>query len=306
MGLRIFDRRSNRQVASWESTEGNPFAWLMVPHTERNISRRDIMRLLNPLRGLDEFGFPQDFPGGFFNRRNWNFLIKVELQWRVTQVAGAIWENNGLCNVFRLLEQRQIPSWRQGRDALLELMREQPQRQRAEIKRNDANRMAAVLLFEFAEGCGRNNETHFTESDAFQRQLNLNDSLLIRSISQFYSEMRASNMTDETRFIQSRATQSIPISLPFSPDHTDTIRQSWEKHIDAWNNNPNMFIVGGMIGTITKNNDKFRVQLRNPMSLSSLALRHLMRNIETPGPFRTTIQTFTFDLTLERFRELRR
>jgi hypothetical protein len=164
--------------------------------------------------------------------------------------------------------------------------------------------MAAVLLFEFAEGCGQNNQTHFTESDAFQRQLNQDDMLLKEAVGQFYREMRTSNMIDETRFIQSRANEFVRINFAFSPDHTETIRESWDKHRHAWNNNPNIFIVGGMSGRITKSDDKFRIFFRNPMSLSSLALR-LKRNIEAPGPLRTTIQTFTFDLTLEQFRGFR-
>ena len=128
---------------------------------------------------------------------------------------------------------------------------------------------------------------------------------LNEAIGKFYQEMKSSNITDETKFIQSYPNESFSTNFSFSPDHTGSIKESWEKHIQTWNNNSIVFIIGGMRGTITKKGDKFRVYFYNEMGLYSLAL-HSMNNVNTPEPLRTTIQTFTFDLTLEQFKKYKR
>jgi len=284
----------------------NPFMWLMIPRNNKNISIEDIKNFFKSLLpGYNKYGFPKeftnDFVGFILDRASLTLEIKVELHWRLIQVAGAIWENDGLSNVLRLLEQGKLPSWEEGKNALEKLTSQQ----RAEIKKNDANKMSALLLYEFAIGSTEYNQTDFTESDAFTKQLNKDDMLLKETIGRFYDEFKVSNITDETTLIQLYPNKAFPTRFSFSPDHTGSIKESWEKHIQAWNNNPVVFVIGGMRGEITKIGDKFRLYFYNEMGLYSLAL-HSISNVDAPGPLRTTIQTFTFDLTLEQFRKYKK
>ena len=269
------------------------------------IFRKDFFLSLFSNKNRDNF-FPQEISNSFIDfilgkATSLTFEVKVELHWRLIQVAGAIWENDGLANVLQLVKQGKIPSWKNGKSALEQLTA----LQRADIKKNDANKMSAILLYEFAIGSTENRQTDFTENDAFTKALNKDDMLLKEAIGNFYDKMKETNITDETKFIRSLLNETFRTGFTFSPDHTSSIKESWEKHIQAWNNNPIVFIIGGMSATITKHGNYLRVRFYNEMGLKSLAL-HLANNIDTPGPLRTTIQTFTFDLTSEQFRKYNR
>jgi hypothetical protein len=301
----IHERSGETEFESAEEVmikEENPFMWLMIPRDNKNISLEGVKNFFKSLSpNYNKYGFPNefsnDFVGFIVNRASLTMEVKAELHWRLIQTAGAIWENDGLSNVLQLLEQGKLPSWEAGKNVLEKLT---PQ-QRAEIKKNDANKMSAILLYEFAVGSIEHSQTDFTENDAFTIELNKDDILLKEAIGKFYEDMQRANITDETSFIQSFPNKTYPTGFGFSPDHTGSIKESWEKHIKAWNNNPIMFIIGGMSAEITKNGNYFRVHFVNKMGLKSLAL-HLASDVNTPGPLCTTTQTFTFDLTLEQFK----
>jgi hypothetical protein len=58
---------------------------------------------------------------------------------------------------------------------------------------------------------------------------------------------------------------------------TESVLESWQKHIDAWNDNPLAFVIGGMVVEIKKVNTKFLIVSNNKMGLRSLGL-HLLND----------------------------
>jgi hypothetical protein len=296
----IDSEKSSKTSVTIDVKEDNPFVWMMVPRNSSFSSGvfKKIFRTLTPING---FRFPKEIPENFWDflinpKGTLTFHVKAELQWRLEQVSGAIWENDGLGNVLRLLEQSKIPSWENGRHALERLSEDK----RADIKKNDANKMSAILLYEFATGRTQNH-TDFSETDAFARELNKGGSLLKEVIRKFYEDMETLGIKNEYDFLQ-KWDHQYRTEFAFSPDHTDSIKESWQKHIDAWNNNPTVFIIGGMSATITQAGNLFFIRFTNRMGLKSLAL-HMMDNYEGIGPLKTQTQTFTFRLPLEQFQK---
>jgi hypothetical protein len=296
--------KDSKATVDIDAVKENPFWWLMAPRNDKSISIGKLKKYFNSslFRG-NKFGFPKEISENFLDflvyRGSLSLAVKVELHWRLLQVAGAIWENDGLGNVFRLLEQAKLPEWQNGKRALEQFTPEQ----RASIKKNDANKMLAILLYEFADG-RQPEKTDFIESDAFTKELNKDGLLLQEVIGNFYSKMTEAKKTDEVQFLKPYNNE-FSTEFNFSPDHTGSIKESWDKHIQAWKNNSIAFIVGGMRATITKEGNYFRVYFINYMGLKSLAL-HITDDIIRPGPLRTTTQTFTFILTLEQFKKYKK
>jgi hypothetical protein len=261
----------------------NPFKWLTIPR--------------------NRFGFPKEYNESFFdflvNRGSLSFEAKAELHWRLIQVAGAIWENDGLDHVLQTITQGKMPTWQSGKNALEKLT----EAQRADIQRNDANKMGAILLYEFATG-QLPNQTDFIETDAFSRAINKDNKLLENAVSKFYYLMQKNNFSQEILYLNEA--KEVNIDFSFSPDHTGSIKESWEKHVDAWNNNPIFFLIGGMEGKITLNEGKIVVVYRNKMGLKSLAL-HMTKDHDPKFPdlLKSTYQTFTYILSLDQFKKLK-
>jgi hypothetical protein len=266
--------------------EDNPFGWLLG-------------------RNRNKFGFPEETStliwNFFVNRGSIEEEVRIELAWRLHQVAGAIWENGGLANVLNKIEKGEVPTWKTGAKALDEITTIQ----RAEMKANDANKMSAILLEEFAYGKGPK-QTDFAQTDAFTKELNKDDVLLKEAIGKFYREMLDKKFTDEPVFLESYTNGIFQTNYTFSPDHTGTISESWQKHLDAWNNNPIAFVIGGMTVIIKKQSDSFQVVFTNPMGLKSLGL-HLLNdhNPNRRDPLATLLQTFTFNLSVNEFKQFK-
>jgi hypothetical protein len=264
--------------------EDNPFGWLSG-------------------RNRNKFGFPEETStliwNFFVNRGSIEEEVRIELAWRLHQVAGAIWENGGLANVLNKIEKGEVPTWKIGAKALDEIT----PAQRASIKASDANKMSAILLEEFAYGKGPK-QTDFTQTDAFTRELNKDDVLLKEAIGKFYREILDKKFTDEVQLLNvSPYNGTFLTNYTFSPGHTGSILESWQKHLNAWNDNPIAFVIGGMRVEIKRQTDKFIVKFINPMGLYSLGL-HLLTdyNPSYRSPLATIDQTFTFELTTNEFR----
>ena len=287
--------------ATIPAVKENPFLWLYIPRGDASMTWKKLRNYVKTLFTDKKYAFPKEIPESFIDYLTYQgavvFEIKVELHWRLIQVAGAIWENDGLSNVLRLLEKGDIPEWEKGKNALENLS----VGQREDIKKNDAHKMCAVLLYDFACGSVSYGRTDFTQEDAFCRELNKDGLLLKEVIGKFYLDMTKEGMKNEEQYLE-QCENIYHSSFSFSPDHTASIKESWEKHILAWNSNPVIFIIGGMRATIFKKDNKFIIRFTNEMGLKSLAL-HIMDNINVPGPLKTTIQTFTFTLSLDEFRK---
>ena len=221
--------------------------------------------------------------------------LEVNMHWWLTQMAGAIWQNNGLANVLKILSSGKAPEWELGKKALENCKPSCRER----IKKSDANAMSAILLYEFAVG-KTENISEFSQDDAFAKELDKGQLLTGEIIKKMIKEFRLSNASDIREFINSQPNNKFKSGFTLSPDHTKSLMDAWKKHLDAWNNSPLIFIIGGVYAEVSTEGNGFKIFASNKMGAKSLLLHIADDKDNYYGPLRSQYQYFTYFVSKNR------
>jgi hypothetical protein len=112
--------------------------------------------------------------------------------------------------------------------------------------KTDPDKSVAILLYEFATGTGKDNRTfNYGEKGSFANAFV--DGRVLKEVSSIFSK----TMTEMTasKFYKSGGT----FGLSFSPDQTNDLQESIEKHI---NSNLPQFFVGGASVSVSATSDE--------------------------------------------------